>query len=262
MVADTLNYAVRLVGPTGAISTLYRYTPNPPFRAQAVQLLAAGDHPSWAALVVVDTNRVVAILQNGTMEPIAGNGTSGYSGNGGPSVQALLASAQAALFVQSYNKVFISDEHHIRSVRLDTSGAPTVISTVFGSTTLSTSCADNLVGTSAGAYSIRGLVFDAPRDRLVFADLGGSCIRALYASGQVIRIAGKGASSSGYADGLQPLDAWISSPTSLALALDAGTGSGDVLFYTDRLNAGHYLLLCLRLSWRHRPHLPAQLLRR
>lgn len=232
LVADETNSAARLIGPNGIVITLAGAPVAPAsFRPQVVQLLADSEHPLWAALVAEGSfSRVRAIAHNRSFLPIAGNGSSGYAGDGGPSVQAQLAALRGLLFVANRSIVYIADEHRIRAVALDAQGVPTVITTVLGSAMPVSTCVTASNASTAGANYVAGLVYDPPRDRVIFADAGARCIRALTPAGGVLRIAGFGFS---LAEGVLPSAVLMASPFAFALALDRGTGDGDILFYSD-----------------------------
>ena len=81
VVSDTDHDRIRRVGPGGNIATL------------ALASHPTGVEPDGAGNVYVadfDAHRVVRVAPNGAITPIAGNGTPGAGGDGGPALQASL----------------------------------------------------------------------------------------------------------------------------------------------------------------------------
>jgi sugar lactone lactonase YvrE len=136
-IADQGNYRIRKVGPSGVIT---------PFAGTAgVRGYGGDDGPANAARfgdairIAVDregnvfvadpTNqRVRKILVSGVIQTVAGNGTAGYSGDGGPAVSAQLNNP-LDVSVDREGNIFIADRGNARVRKVSPSG---VISTVAG----------------------------------------------------------------------------------------------------------------------------------
>lgn len=88
--------AIRKISPDGTISTLVTYGANG---------LAAD---SKGNLFLSAEARVVEILIDGSVKSVAGNGTPGYSGDGGPAVSAQLESP-AGLAIDAAGNLYIAD---------------------------------------------------------------------------------------------------------------------------------------------------------
>src|ERR1017187_2428987 len=73
-------------------------------------------------------NRIRKVDTNGIITTVAGNGISGYSGDGGAATNANLSSPASAA-VDSFGNLFIADQHNNRIREVDTNG---IITTVAG----------------------------------------------------------------------------------------------------------------------------------
>ena len=157
---------------------------------------------------------------------VAGNGTAGYSGDGGQATGAELNSP-FGLAVDAAGDLFIADSGNncIREVNAGTH----VITTVAGNGTAGNS-GDGGQATSAELYSPFGIAVDAGGDLLI-ADSGNNCIREINAGTQVIStVAGNG--SFGYSgDGGPVINAELAQPAGLAVNV-----AGD-LFIADTYNS-------------------------
>jgi NHL repeat-containing protein len=132
---------------------------------------------------------VVEISTTGVLTIVAGNGTSGLDGDGGPAINASLSSP-GALATDISGNLFIADSKRIRKVT-----PQGVISTVAGDPSLCTShspcySGDGGPATRAAVSFPRGLALDT-RGNLYLTD-GFSRIRKVDAQGIITTIAGNG----------------------------------------------------------------------
>jgi sugar lactone lactonase YvrE len=119
---------------------------------------------------------------------VAGNGTSGYSGDGGPATQAQLSGPTRMRFGPDGNLYFCDTNNHaIR--RLDHSG---VITTMAGTGSPGYS-GDNGLATGARLNSPYDLRF-APNGDLYVADTSNNVIRRITTSGTITTVVGAGPS--------------------------------------------------------------------
>ena len=191
-IADSQNNRIREVNTSGMISTFagngtYGYTGDggPATNAemrypQDVKVNTSGD----VFVVDYDNNVIREVSTTGIISTVAGNGSAGYSGDGGPATSAQLASPQGIAFDPS-GDMFIADygNNVIREVSL--SG---VISTFAGNGTYAYS-GDGGPATSAAIASPEGIAFDTHGD-LFIADYGNSVIREVTPNGIISTFAG------------------------------------------------------------------------
>ena len=221
-IADSGNSAIREVNLTSGVITTVAGNgtygdsgDNGPATAaelsypQGVAVDAAGD--LFVADVVNNSIREVNHA-NGVIATVAGNGSPGYSGDGGQATAAEL-SGPAGVTVNAGGDLFIADTGNnvIREVNLPGG----VISTAAGNGT------SNYIGeagpaTAAGLASPAGVAVDAAGD-LFIADPGNNRIREVNASnGLITTVAGDG--TSGYSgDGGQATAAELSGPEGVAV---------------------------------------------
>ncbi|HTA63830.1 MAG TPA: T9SS type A sorting domain-containing protein [Bacteroidia bacterium] len=152
-------------------------------------------------------------VKSQTIITIAGNGTFGYSGDGGQATLAKLGKPGGLAFDGTGNIYFADAENHcIR--KIDNSGT---ITTIAGNGTSGYS-GDAGQATNAQLYNPYGVVFDA-YGNLFIADGYNNRIRKVNSVGIISTIAGNG--TSGYnGDGGQGTLAELSTPS--GLAIDAG----------------------------------------
>lgn len=131
-------------------------------------------------------NRVRKVAASGIITTVAGVGTTGYSGDGGPGVSAQL-NAPAGLALDTSGNLYIADTHNYRVRRLDTSGN---ITTVAGNGSYGyTGDGDPAVNAQFGAPW--GLAVDS-LGNLYISDAGYGVIRKVNASGIISTVAGSG----------------------------------------------------------------------
>jgi DNA-binding CsgD family transcriptional regulator/sugar lactone lactonase YvrE len=171
---------------------------------------------------VIDGNRVRR-LAGQAAETVAGTGVRGFSGDGGPATQALLASPVAIAF-DSEGNLYIADAGNNRIRRVGRDGA---ITTVAGIGRRGYS-GDGGPATLALLNSPGGIAIGFG-DSLFVADTGNNRVRMISADGTISTVAGTG--EPGYAgDGGVASQAVLNSPR--GLAVDA---QGN-LFVTDSFN--------------------------
>jgi trimeric autotransporter adhesin len=154
----------------------------------------------------------------GTITTVAGNGTAGFSGDGGPATDAsLFTPSQVA--VDASGNLFVSDLWNNRVRRVDASTG--IITTVAGNGTAGFA-GDGGLATSASLGGPNGLTFDAAGNLLVAAE--GRVRRVDAFTGIITTVAGGGVE---LGDGGPATDA------SLGLACDVALDRADNLFISD-----------------------------
>ena len=161
-IADSWNDRIRAVSADGSISTYDDFAPESPI---SVTLDGAGN------LFVASGDRIYKVTPSRVITPVAGSGTSGFSGDGGSAISAQLNGAQAVAVDQAGN-LFIGDEGRIRKVTPNG-----IITTVAGNGTSGFS-GDDGPATSAQIGYPEGVAVDGAGNVYV-ADTGNNAIRIL-----------------------------------------------------------------------------------
>lgn len=198
-IADEQNALVRVIDPYGTIATFAGGGKIPaagaPDGTLATRLRLS--HPSY---VVADgignvyisdflANVVIRVDHAGRITRIAGTGTAGFSGDGGPATSATL-DFPTGLALDERGRLFISDANNNRVRMVDERGT---ITTVGGTGPVGvgsgTYGGDGGAADAAHLNAPAGLVVDA-RGNLLIADQGNNCVRMLSPSGRITLVAG------------------------------------------------------------------------
>lgn len=158
-----------------------------------------------------------------TIQTVAGTGTPGFSGDGGPAVEAQLDSP-SAVAVDASGNLYLADVRNNRIRRVDSSG---IISTVAGNG-MAGFGGDGGLAAEAQLNQPLGITLDN-QGNLYIADTLNNCIRKVDAQGRISTIAGNGMAGFG-GDGGPAVDALLSRP--VGLTMDA---AGN-LFIADVFN--------------------------
>lgn len=214
-IGDVYNARIRKVTPDGKIST---------FAGNGVQSFAGDsgqanqaslNYPFGAAADVAgniyiadnENYRIRKVAPDGTISTIAGNGTNGFSGDGGPATAAQIY--VVGIVVTGDGSVLFSGGNRIRKVSPDG-----IISTIAGNGTI-TYNGEGLPALEA-QINPEGLELDTAGN-LLFADNSANRIRKL-ANGIITTVAGNGIQGygGGYSgDGGLAVSAWLKSPSSV-----------------------------------------------
>lgn len=177
------------------------------------------------ALYIADTSnhRIRRMGADGILYTVAGTGTAGTAGEGGPGLAAQL-SAPEALVADRFGNLYIADTGNHRIRKLDAAGTLRTI----GGTGRRGFSGDNGPATLAQLDSPGGIALDADGN-LCIADTGNHVIRRISPDGRITTLAGNG--NRGYAgDGGPPLLAGLDSPRGVAV------DSAGNLFISDTGN--------------------------
>ena len=163
-IADTNNNRIRKVSTSGTITTIAGtgtagYTgDNGAATSATLNKPAAVVVDSTGSLYIADTSNDVVrmIATSGTISTIAGNGSAGYSGDGGPATSARFNSPYG-LNLDSSGDVYVADSMNNVVRMVNTAG---IISTVGGNNTNGYS-GDGGQATSAALSSPRGVALDS-----------------------------------------------------------------------------------------------------
>jgi sugar lactone lactonase YvrE len=176
-------------------------------------------------LFIADTgnNRIREVdAATGFIHTVVGTGEAGYSGDGGPAVQAKITSP-VAMAGDAQGRLYFAQGSFIR--RVDTAG---LIGRFAGSGTAGY-CGDGGPAIEACIFGVTGLAFDAAGN-LYVSDSGNSRIRKIDTAGTITTVVGNGTQGFG-GDGATATAAQLNSPWGLALdaagnlyIADAGNG--------------------------------------
>ena len=197
-IADTGNHRIRKVSPQGNTANIagngaagvYWGDGGP---AQDASLFypfgVAVDRFSNLYIADAGNSRVRKVSPDGVITTVAGNGSSGYSGDGGPATSAQLK-APAGVAVDASGNLYIADlsDHRIRKV-----SASGIITTVAGNGVTGYGFGpwgDCGPATSASLAGPRGVAVDA-RGNLYIADTWHYSIRKVSPDGIITTVAGK-----------------------------------------------------------------------
>jgi hypothetical protein len=154
---------------------------------------------------------VFKLDHNGVLNRVAGNARTGYSGDGGPAINAQISSSQVGLAVDGLGNLYIADLYNNRVRKVSPAG---VITTITGNGTNAYS-GDGGPAASAAIGVPYGVATDTVGN-LYIADFYSQRVRRISPSGVITTIAGNGIG--GYAgDGGPAVNAEINSPYGLAV---------------------------------------------
>jgi sugar lactone lactonase YvrE len=218
--ADEYNNVVRKVDAAGIIGTA---AGNGHAGFSGDGGLAAGaelDNPAGVAvdsagdLFVVDNAnyRVREVSVDGVITTVAGNGTNGFSGDGGAATKASL-DYPGYLAADKFGNLFIVDGGNSRVRKVDTNG---VITTIAGDGT-GPRCCNGVAATSANLFHPSGVAMDASGN-LFIADTDNNLVRQVDTNGIITVVAGILVNPYGYwsCDGGAATNAALNSPSGVA----------------------------------------------
>ena len=155
-------------------------------------------------------NRIRKVDTSGNISTVAGNGTGGYSGDGGAAISAELYDP-TGVAVDSAGNIYIADSSNNRIRKVNTSGN---ISTVAGNGTGGYS-GDGAAATSAELYDPTGVAVDSAGN-IYIAEQNNNRIRKVSTSGNISTVAGNG--TKGYSgDGGAAISAELNQPAGVAV---------------------------------------------
>ncbi|MBV9143542.1 MAG: protein kinase [Pseudonocardiales bacterium] len=230
-IADTYNHRVRKVTTDSKITTIagigggfYSGDNGPANKADLRfprSLTVGGDGSLYIAEGGDD--RIRRVDSSGLITTVVGNGTRGFSGDGGPATQAQL-SAPAEVDLDRGGNLYFADELNNRIRRVDRTG---IITTVAGNGTKGFS-GDGGPAREAQLSGAWGVAVDDAGD-LYIADTNNNRIRRVDPSGRITTIAGTGVA--GFAgDGGPATQAQLNGPGGVSI------GSTGELYVADNNN--------------------------
>ncbi len=230
-IADWSNQRIRKVDADGSISTVAGDGTEGYSGDGGAATAAQLSGPSGVAvdgsgnLYIADSGnqRIRKVDADGAITTVAGDGTEGYSGDGGAATAARLADP-SGVAVDGSGNLYIADRSNRRIRKVDVDGA---ITTVAGDGTKGYS-GDGGAATAAQLSGPSGVAVDGSGN-LYIADWSNQRIRKVDADGVITTVAGDGTYGFG-GDGGAATAAQLSSPSGVAV-----DGSGN-LYIADRSN--------------------------
>ncbi len=192
-IADRDDNRIRKVNSSGIVSTFAGMGPAgySGDRGRANAALLSGPNgvalDSSGNLYISDRGnaRIRRVSTDGTINTIAGNGVTGFSGDNGPALSAEIDPSAVAL--DSKGNIYIADGLNFRIRKVDTNGT---ITTIAG-TGVDAYGGDNGPATSALIGFVDALAVDSTGN-VYIADLTNAYVRKIDASGQITPAAGSG----------------------------------------------------------------------
>lgn len=231
--ADTANHRIRRVDLAGGTIATVAGTGTAGFGGDGGPAASALLHdPKGLAvgpggeLYIADSgnDRIRRVDPAGNITTVAGNGATGYGGDGGPAVQAAL-NGPRSLAVDGAGNLYVADDNNDRVRRIDPSG--TIIT--YAGSGVNGYSGDAGPAVSAALNRPRGVAVDAA-GHLYVADSENHCIRMVDPAGTITTIAGTGREGFG-GDGGVAADSRLFSPRGVAVA-----AAGDV-YVADTYNS-------------------------
>ena len=223
-IADEGNQRIRKVSPNGIITTVAGGGTNglgdggPATSAQLKTPTGVAVDGS-GNLYIVDYNTVSVrkVSPGGIITTVAGNGTNGYSGDGGPATSAEF-SFPFGVAVDGFGNLYIADSLNSRIRKVSPSGT---ITTVAGNGTFGYS-GDGGLATAAQLDNPYGVTLDASGN-LYIADQSNQRIRKVSPTGIITTVAGGSYTGPGLGDGGLATSAQLTYPYGAAV-----DGSGNL----------------------------------
>lgn len=218
LIADALNNRIRAVAPDGTITTVagtgaagFAGDGGPAVDAELRSPHGVTVLPGGGYLVPdTDNDRIRLVRPDGTIETVAGNGVAGYSGDGGPAVDASLNRPFAAVPTADGGFLVVdSGNDRIRKVAPDGT-----ITTVAGDGTRGFG-GDGGPALSAELNGPHNLAV-LPDGGYLVADAGNNRVRRVWPDGTITTVAGTGTAGFG-GDGGEAVAAELDQPKALAV---------------------------------------------
>ncbi len=226
-ISDTAPGATIYYTTNGSLPTIYSSQYSGPIAVTTSEtIVAVAVASGYSISAPVNAQYIIGSSPSSFIYTLAGNGSSGYTGDGGPATLANLNGAASSVRDRSGN-LYIADSNNnvIRKV-----SAGTGLITTFAGTGVSGYSGDNGPATNALFNYPYGLSIDSAGD-LYVADEGNSAIRMIAAAtGVITTVAGNG--TPGFAG-----DGGLAASSQLSYPLGTAVDSSGNLYIADSENS-------------------------
>jgi len=246
-VADRAASVIRKIASNGTITTAggtgtagYNGDGGPAAQAQLNQPMGLALDGAGNLFIADSGNqRIRKIAADGSISTVAGNGSAGYGGDGGPATGTELNQPEGVA-VDAAGNLYIADTTNNRVREVTTNGniatvAGTGLAAVYGSiydeTGVSTSTGDNEPATSAAVVLPTDVALDAAGN-LYIADYGNARVRVVT-KGVIRAFAGSPSGGIPLVSGQAAISVQLNGPTGLAVDT-----SGNVYFAEGSIGTG------------------------
>lgn len=206
----------------------------------ALAVNALISHPNQLAFdqagnlyIAEDYNNIIRKIDVlGNIYTVAGNGTAGFSGDGGLAVNAQLDRA-TGVAVDKFGNIYICDADNHRIRKVNTAG---IISTIAG-TGVDGYSGDSSLATAAEIGFCSSICLDTAGNIYFATQTTGYCVRKIDAAGIITTVAGTGVS--GYnGDGILAVNAQLKAPAAVFVDASNNLYIGDLYdFRIRKVNA-------------------------
>jgi NHL repeat len=235
-IADRNNNRIRKVTPDGIIGTVAGIGTSGfsgdggPATAAQISSPTSVAVDGVGNLFIATSNRIRKITPDGIISTVAGNGASGFSGDGGPATAAGLS--PNAVTVDTTGNLFIAEpaNHRVRKVTPDG-----VISTAAGNGSSPFFTGDGGPAISALLYFPNSVTVDSTGNVFI-ADTNNSRIRKVAPTGVIDTFAGNGSVGSG-GDGGPATSAQLNLPVGVAVDLTGNVFIADCSNHIRKVSA-------------------------
>ncbi len=237
--ADEENNRIREMATDGTIATVAGSGSQGYSGDGGLAIAAALYDPSGVAVdaenniyIADDGNgRIRKIIPNGQITTVAGTGSFGFGGDGGPATKATF-SGPIAVAVDLAGNLYIADAGNGRIRRVALDGT---ITTVAGTGADSGDLGDGGLAINARLSAPNGVAVD-PAGNLYIADTGDSRIRRVATDGTITTVAGNGVTFAYSGDGGLAINASITYPFGVAVDAAANIYFPDI-FWVRKVDA-------------------------
>jgi DNA-binding beta-propeller fold protein YncE len=191
LIADSGNHRIRRIDDDGTLTTLVALVVDQQQPTLSAAQAVAVDDEGRVLIADAMHHRVWRVGSDGALRSIAGTGVFGFSGTGGPAVQAELG-APFGVAVDPLGRVLVVELHHGVVRRIEQDGTLRVVA---GTGELAEPCdaavVDGGPATAALLQAPRGVAVDR-QGRVLTADTGSGRVRRVELDGTITTVAGTG----------------------------------------------------------------------